>query len=383
MIIKQYRQPLTTHISVLFLICGLWLAPASAQDDQQSRLAELQAELKARQQELAENKADAEQLQDILKKSEVEIGRVASQLNKTESQLAENRKEQTVLRKQQSELKTAIVQQQSLLASQLRSAFMAGHYDYAKMLFYQDEATTFERVLTYYQYLSKARQQEISRFRSNVEELETVNARLEQKAAELAALLTKQKEQQAVLLTRQSDRKQTLAKLNKQIASDAEQVAQLQASERALMEAIETARRQAERAKTELSGLSKLKGKLKPPASGRLRDLFGNRRQGQVRWKGIIIEGAEGSSVKSISHGRILYADWLKGFGLVTIIDHGDGYMTVYGHNQALLKQAGDLVAEGDTIALVGQSGGQSYPNLYFEIRHKGKALDPTTWLAK
>ena len=94
-----------------------------------------------------------------------------------------------------------------------------------------------------------------------------------------------------------------------------------------------------------------------------------------------MIDGREGSSVKAIAHGRVIYSDWLRGFGLVTIIEHGDGYMSVYGHNQALLRSAGDAVAKGETVALLGQSGGQSSPNLYFEIRHKGKALNPLQWL--
>ncbi|NMH60086.1 peptidoglycan DD-metalloendopeptidase family protein [Alteromonas sp. MYP5] len=356
--------------------------PLMAQDSQQEQLAELQAELKERQQRLAADQASAEELQQALQQSEEEIGRAASQLQKTKSNLATNQQEQAELHAQQQTLTQAIIQQQAALASQLKSAFMSGNYDYAKLFFYQEEASKFERILTYYQYINKARQAEISKFRSNVESLKAVNHELELKGQELASLLRQQESQQAQLLARQTDRKQTLAKLNNSIASEQEQVASLQASEKALMQAIEEAnRRAAAQQQVELKGLASLKGKLMQPAAGTVRRLFGARRQGQVRWKGIVIEGSEGSSVKAVSHGRVLYADWLRGFGLVTIVDHGDGYMSVYGHNQALLKQAGDDVRQGDSIALVGQSGGQSYPNLYFEIRHKGKALNPTSWL--
>ncbi|MCW8106905.1 peptidoglycan DD-metalloendopeptidase family protein [Alteromonas ponticola] len=368
---------------MLWLYSAMMLAlPALAQDSQQDKLAELQAQLKERQQRLAANQASAEELQKALQRSEEEIGRTARQLQTTKNNLAENQKEQADLQQQQQELTQAIIQQQDALASQLKSAFMSGNYDYAKLFFYQEEASKFERILTYYQYINNARQQEISKFRNNVESLKTVNLQLEQKGKELAKLLSQQESQQAQLLARQSDRKQTLAKLNNSIASDEAQVAALQASEKALLQTIEEAnRRAAAQQQVELKGLGTLKGKLIQPAAGTVRRLFGQRRQGQVRWKGIVIEGSEGSSVKSVSQGRVLYADWLRGFGLVTIIDHGDGYMSVYGHNQALLKQAGDDVRQGDTIALLGQSGGQSYPNLYFEIRHKGKALNPTSWL--
>ena len=130
-----------------------------------------------------------------------------------------------------------------------------------------------------------------------------------------------------------------------------------------------------------LQGLASRKGKLKLPSKGRLINKFGQERQGSRRWKGIIINGQTGQAVNVISHGRVLFADWIKGFGLVMVVDHGKGYMTLYGHNQTLLKQAGDYVQANEQIALLGQSGGQNKPVLYFELRHKGKAINPIRWL--
>ena len=377
---RAYNVGKTLCIIALALISG----QVFGQDNEQEKLAELQAELRARQQVLDNSKASAKELADVLKASELDIAKVAKKLTQTNDNLRQLQAEQQRLQQEQSSLKAAIRQQQSLLSSQLKSAFMAGHYDYAKMMFYQEDAKTFERVITYYQYLAKARQSEITKFKDNVARLETVTASLAEKAASLLALLDEQKNQRAVLLTRQNDRKKTLAKLNQTIASESERIAALQEDEKALREAIEAARiaaqRAAEAAQISLDGLAKLKGKLSAPVEGRVRKLFGNRRQGQVRWKGIIIDGEEGDAVKSIASGKVLYADWLRGFGLVAIVDHGEGYMSVYGHNQALLKQAGDDVRRGENLALVGRSGGQASPNLYFEIRHKGKALNPTAW---
>ena len=377
---RAYNVGKTLCIIALALISG----QVFGQDNEQEKLAELQAELRARQQVLDNSKASAKELADVLKASELDIAKVAKKLTQTNDNLRQLQSEQQSLQQEQSSLKAAIRQQQSLLSSQLKSAFMAGHYDYAKMMFYQEDAKTFERVITYYQYLAKARQSEITKFKDNVARLETVTASLAEKAASLLALLDEQKNQRAVLLTRQNDRKKTLAKLNQTIASESERIAALQEDEKALREAIEAARiaaqRAAEAAQISLDGLAKLTGKLSAPVEGRVRKLFGNRRQGQVRWKGIIIDGEEGDAVKSIASGKVLYADWLRGFGLVAIVDHGEGYMSVYGHNQALLKQAGDDVRRGENLALVGRSGGQASPNLYFEIRHKGKALNPTAW---
>ena len=376
------------YLSTFHILMLLCLVTASflvvAQENEQEKLAELQSELRARQQKLENSKASAQELEQVLKRSELEIGKVAKALDQTKQQLQSVVAEQQALEDEQNTLKKAIRQQQSMLSSQLKSAFMAGHYDYAKMLFYQDDARKFERVVTYYQYVAKARQKEITRFRSNVSRLESITAELLSKAQTLIALRKTQESQRNVLLTRQNDRKATLQKLNKIIATESERIAALQANEKALMDAIEAAKiaaqKAAEKARITLDGLAKLKGKLKAPVKGYVRKLFGNRRQGQVRWKGIIIDGREGDPVKSIAPGKVLYSDWLRGFGLVTIVDHGKGYMSVYGHNQALLKQAGDDVLSGENIALVGRSGGQDYPNLYFEIRHKGKALNPTAW---
>ena len=382
----MFIQRFCSIACLLAVIFGMGLVSSTveAQDVSQEKLAELQVELRARQQVLENNKASAQELEQVLKRSELEIAKVAKALAQNKQQLNSVLAEEDALIEEQEGLKEAIRQQQSLLSSQLKSAFMAGHYDYAKMLFYQEDARNFERVITYYQYLAKARQQEITRFRDNVARLEAVTEELAEKAKSLLALRKTQESQRGVLLTRQDDRKQTLAKLNKTIASESGRIATLQANEKALLDAIEAARiaaeRAAARAKVSLDGLAKLKGKLLVPVEGHIRKLFGNRRQGQVRWKGIIIDGAEGEAVKSVASGKVLYADWLRGFGLVAIVDHGDGYMSVYGHNQALLKQAGDDILSGESIALVGRSGGQDYPNLYFEIRHKGKALNPTAW---
>lgn len=356
------------------------VAQAQDSDDAEKELAALQEELKARQQALLNSRASAEELQAVLAESEKQIGAVAGKLNTTRKALAENKQQQASLTRRQAELREAIGQQQSMLAGQLKSAFIAGHYDYAKMIFYQQDAARFERIITYYKYLNQARQANITQFTATVTELESVTASLQQKASELNQLQADQQQQQNELVARQQDRQQTLKQLNAKIASEETRIAQLREAEQALVEAIERAQRMSQ-IPQELTGLASDKGRLLKPADGSVRKLFGKRRQGQVRWKGIMIDGREGSAVKAIAHGRVVYSDWLRGFGLVTIIEHGDGFMTVYGHNQALLRQAGESVVKGETVALLGQSGGQNSPNLYFEIRHKGKAVNPADWL--
>ncbi|MFQ3248594.1 MAG: septal ring factor EnvC (AmiA/AmiB activator) [Glaciecola sp.] len=352
---------------------------------QDSDLATIQEKIKQTQAQLEKKLKSSERLQQELKLAELEIAKTATQLNQTDQSLKIVRSEKAELETEKKRVTQVIAEQQKYLAGQLKSAFMAGNYDFAKMFFNQDDAGRFERTLTYYQYLNKARQQEIGKFRALVVELEQLNVKLVEKSQRLEGFLVTQKQQSSQLREQQSSRHKKLKQLDKQIESDTARVAQLQQEERSLMTAIEKAEIDARnRRKDEdpvLQGLAQSKGKLTRPATGKIQQLFGKRRQGQVRWKGIVINSSEGSPVRAVQDGKVLYADWLKGFGLVTIVDHGEGYMSVYGRNQALLKQAGDPVLQGETIGLVGSSGGQVSPGLYFEIRHKGKALNPKSWL--
>lgn len=352
---------------------------------QDNDLATIQEKIKQTQAQLDKKLQSSERLQQELKLAELEIAKTATQLNQTDRSLQQTRGEKVELETEKTRITRVIEDQQKQLAGQLKSAFMAGNYDFAKMFFNQDDAGRFERTLTYYQYLNKARQQEIQKFRALVIELEQLDIQLVEKTNRLEGFLVTQRQQSSQLREQQTARHKKLQQLDKQIKSDTVRVAQLQEEERSLMSAIEQAEIDARnRMKDEdivLLGLAKSKGKLTRPASGKIQQLFGKRRQGLVRWKGIVINSSEGSPVRAVQDGKVLYADWLKGFGLVTIVDHGEGYMTVYGRNQALLKQAGDSVLQGETIGLVGSSGGQASPGLYFEIRHKGKALNPKSWL--
>nr|WP_297350036.1 peptidoglycan DD-metalloendopeptidase family protein [uncultured Glaciecola sp.] len=352
---------------------------------QDSDLATIQEKIKNTQAQLDRKLKSSERLQQELKLAELEIAKTATQLNKTDQSLKTTRNEKDELESEKLRVSSVIKAQQKQLAGQLKSAFMAGNYDFAKMFFNQDDAGRFERTVTYYEYLNKARQQEIRKFRVLVTELEQLNIKLADKTQRLEVFLVTQKQQSSQLRQQQTSRHQKLKQLDQQIRSDTARVSQLQQEERSLINAIEQAEIDARsRSKEEdvvLVGLAQSKGKLTRPASGQIQQLFGKRRQGQVRWKGIVVNSIEGSPVLAVQDGKVLYADWLKGFGLVTIVDHGAGYMTVYGRNQALLKQPGDPVLQGETIGLVGSSGGQASPGLYFEIRHKGKALNPKSWL--
>ncbi len=366
---------------LLFIVFGLQFPFAIAQ--QSKELEDIQNQIKQKQQQIEKQIADAKTLQTQLKQAELEISSTAKKLNDTRASIGQNTQQQLALKKEQSELKSQLKLQQSALAEQLKSMYMAGDYDYAKMLFNLEDAGKFERTLSYYQFLNQARKKQIDTFRELAAQLQQVTANLATKLNELKQLESTQREQSEQLKQQQNNRKRTLVKIERQIDSEAEQIEQLQINEQALLKAIEEAERLAQQRPVSLNGLAKLQGKLNPPTKGRLRNMFGRYRQGQVKWKGILFNGNTGAPVRAVYDGKVLYANWLRGFGLVTVLDHGDGYMSLYGHNQALLKNVGDEVQAGESIALVGQSGGQSSPNLYFEIRHKGLPVNPVKWLKR
>ena len=347
---------------------------------EQSDLKSIQQQIKTKQVQINQQLATAKTLQDNLKVIEIQIAKAARKLNKTQRFLDNNQQKLKILRKQQKDYLSSLSQQKIVLAKQIRSAYMTGNYDFAKMLLNQQDATNFERTITYYQYLNKARKLQIDSFNLLVKNLQKVNAKLINNQSELEQLKGKQLEQQQVLKANQTERAGTLIALQDAIESEEVKIAQLQINEKNLLEAL-TQAQQLDQQDITLSGLSDLKGRLLMPTKGKLRRMFGRYRQGQIKWKGVVINGTPGDAVIAIHHAKVLYSDWLRGFGLVTVLDHGDGFMSLYGHNQALLKQTGESVQAGEAIALLGQSGGQNRPNLYFEIRHKGKPINPVNWL--
>ena len=372
-------KSLASRSSLLIMLCSVFFVfVVNAQE--QSDLKSIQQQIKTKQVQINQQLATAKTLQDNLKVIEIQIAKAARKLNKTQRFLDNNQQKLKILRKQQKDYLSSLAQQKIVLAKQIRSAYMTGNYDFAKMLLNQQDATNFERTITYYQYLNKARKLQIDSFNLLVKNLQEVNAKLINNQSELEQLKGKQLEQQQVLKANQTEREGTFIALQNAIESEEVKIAQLQINEKNLLEAL-TQAQQLDQQDVTLSGLGTLKGRLLMPAKGNLRKMFGKFRQGQIKWKGVVINGTPGDSVIAIHHAKVLYSDWLRGFGLVTVLDHGDGFMSLYGHNQALLKEAGESVLAGETIALLGQSGGQNRPNLYFEIRHKGKPINPVNWL--
>ncbi|AZQ12766.1 murein hydrolase activator EnvC family protein [Shewanella khirikhana] len=365
------------------VIAGFLLLSLPLQADdlarRQAELKTLQSQIAKQQNALKDTSKQREQLQTLLRKDEEAIAAAAKAITQTRGKLKTVDGKLEGLRVRSKELNALKATQQESLSKQLASAYLAGNHDYTKMLLSQQNPATIERMLAYYQYLNNARIKAINELKHTMDELRQNHADQLDEQEKLTQLVAEQQQQAKRLENEQSQRQATLKELQKTLSSRGAELEQLQIEEASLKRVLEQAVKSA-KASPKLTGLASQRGKLSWPTKGRLTESFGSARSGQIKWKGVLLSAPEGQDIKAISDGKVIYADWLKGFGMVLVLDHGNGYMSLYGHAQALLKGPGDAVKGGDTIALVGRSGGQTQPGLYFEIRHKGQAVDPANY---
>ncbi|ALQ06972.1 MULTISPECIES: murein hydrolase activator EnvC family protein [Pseudoalteromonas] len=365
--------------------CGLILtslaaAPAVANEDRTKKdLSEVQNALEQNQAQYNEQRKKIAKLQKNLKSHELNIAKNAKALNMAEQSVKKNQQQQKLQQQKAEQLDQKHALFQRILAAQLKSAYMAGGDDYSKMILNQEDTAKFERTLSYYNYLNKARIEQIEDLKALQEEIASNQMELAKTKQRLIALHDEQKRRQTALLNAQSERQANLKNLQAQLTSTKSSINYLKENQQTLITTIEELEKEKTQ-KIELLGLNKSKGKLNWPTRGKLEHTFGQRKHGGIDWKGVLIGAKEGVNVNSVHNGQVVFADWLKGYGWVIVVDHGEGFMSLYGHAQTLLRDVGDMVREGETLALVGQSGGQASSGLYFEIRHKGRAVNPVKW---
>lgn len=319
-----------------------------------------------------------------LQKLEIKIAKSAKSLRQTQTKHKKSKKSLNTLNKELKELKTSLKSQRAVLSSQLRSAYAMGHEAQLKLMLNQQKPTEMGRAMMYFDYLNQARSTEINLYLSSIthkKELESdINVTFEQ----LKNLLDKQTRQSKELASHRNKRKRLLSKLNKDIDGQTVTLDDLEQSrnriERLLM-SLGDILADIPNAPESQRTFAQLKKQLPWPIKGKFTAQYGtSRNTGDLTWNGVLIGADYGGAVRAISHGRVVFADWLQGYGFISIIDHNDGYLSLYGHNQAQFKQAGDWVESGETIATVGDSGGQPNSGLYFEIRHLGKPINPSKW---
>ncbi len=333
---------------------------------------------------LNENQSKRDDIRSELQGLEVKIAKISRSLRNTQKKHKNSAKNLSDLKSDLVKLRQKLNLQRELLANQLRSAYAMGQQPQMKLLLNQQDSGEMGRAMIYYEYMNKARSEQIQDYLHNITQKQQLENDIAATTKELEALANKQLNQKEELTRFRGDRKQLLSRLNKDIEG-----------QQLTLKDLENSRSRIEQLLMSLGELladipaapdtqqpfSQLKGKLPWPTKGPLAAQFGtSRHQGDLKWNGVVINAAYGTPVRVITYGRVAFADWLQGFGFITIIDHNDGYMSLYGHNQAQYKQAGDWVEPGEVIATVGDSGGQENSGLYFEIRYQGKPVNPTQW---
>jgi septal ring factor EnvC (AmiA/AmiB activator) len=368
------------------VLCVLtcWALGASAQQAASPKeLQRLKSAITALQQDLGKHRGEHSALQKQLQSNEVAIGNLSRQIDRNAAQIRTLEQELGELRTRQRDLALARTKQQTLIAAQLRSAYQLGQEKNLKVLLNQQDPARISRAMTYVDYLNRARLDAIAEFSSTIDELAKLEPAIQSRTLGLAQTgeqLAAEKEQ---LASQQNSRRQTLASLSATIQSKDAQLKQHQQDRQRLENLLNTVEDVATTFATmdDAKPFASRKGKMSWPTKGKIVTRFGSRRHdGGLRSQGVEMRASKGSSVTAVHHGRVVFADWFGGQGLLLIIDHGDGFMSLYGHNQSLLKETGDWIHTGEIVATVGDSGGRSEAGLYFEIRQKGKASNPAQW---
>ena len=278
----------------------------------------------------------------------------------------------------------ALREQRDVLAAELRTAYVGGRQEQFKLLLSQEDPAALGRMLVYYSYFGRARASKIAEIQGMVAKLEEAEQAETAERERLAALEAESRKELSSVDAARQERSRALRAMNAQIRTRNDSIAKLKREAASLEKLIADLRKRhaATCRPPQDRHLRKVRGRLTWPVSGKITARFGQARGGGLKWNGVMIEAARGTVVHALYDGRVAYADWLPGMGLLIIVDHG-GYMSLYAHNEQLYKAVGARVEGGESIATVGDTGGRSQPGLYLEIRRGAKAIDPVPWFRR
>lgn len=368
-----------------FFFTGFYPANATDPAREEARLQKLRTRIGALQEKLNETRGQRDTVRDEVRDLERRIGDQLQGLRLTETRLHANERKLQNLKAQAARGRDQIEAQRQQLGRQMRTAYVMGRQDYSKMLLNQENPASVARVLTYYQYFNRARVERIADLQASLSRLDTLDQQIREQNRELENFRATQREQKAALETARTRRGELLASLNREVHDRSRELGRLQTDEKRLEQLIEELKTVLpETAPPPPPGekhFARLRGRLPLPTRGRILARYGAQKNlGNLKWRGLFIAGREGQDVNAVFRGRVVFADWLRGFGLLLILDHGDGYMTLYGHNQSLHKAVGDWAETGETVASLGNTGDAAQAGLYFEIRQNGDPRDPLIW---
>jgi len=354
---------------------------------------------KVKERELEQVRERISELKEGLDKSANQRDRLAGELQGIEAEISEQRtrlkeiereqryteNKKQALDKDLAEREEHLDAESSELAQQVRAAYMSGSQEKIRLLLNQRDPATLGRLMAYYRYLSDYRADNITAVMEEIRNLSELRSQIAAEEARLTSLSKGRYAELTRLNSSQEERQALLKSLKSKIANDGQEVESLAAQEQDMTRLIaELTSILSDYPISSEAPFSQHKGKLTWPVAGTLIHDFGQPRVGgDIKWNGVVLAAPRGREVRAVYHGRIAFADWLAGMGLLVIVDHGEGYMTLYGYNETILKNVGDWVAPGDVIATVGDSGGQQRSSVYFELRRGAKPVDPRQWVTR
>jgi len=370
--------------AILALTLCLTAGPGVAEDDPGARLRVLQERIGELQKQLERDADRRDKEAARLRQAERGAAKAARELAQTRLAVAEHRRRLDALAAEKRGSETRLRSDRADLAVQVRAAYLGGRQERLRLVLNQQDPALLGRMLVYYRYLSQYRASQIESVIAELSRLAAVETELKSATAELENLERRRSRKAAGVEKARLARADAVAALDARIGSGAQEVARLQSEEETLQRVIE----ELQRAVADLPGaqrepFAEQRGRLTWPVRGRLLHDFGQPRAGgSLRWNGVLVGAERGTEVTAVYHGRVAYADWLPGMGLLMVIEHGDNYLSLYGHNDVLFKSVGDWVQPGEVIAAAGDSGGRSRAALYFEIRRGKQPQNPHRWFA-
>lgn len=419
------KLKITGVIILAFLLTDVPLVSAAKNSDQpKESLSAVQQRLESLKKKLDNSQDAHKDAADALKESEVAISEANKKLFEINHKQQESKKILAKLAADSIATKQALAEQQKLLSNQLYQQYIHGQQSYIQMILQNKHPSAMARDVHYFSYIAEARAELINKMQGNLNKINKLNDETTSALKVVAELKQKQIDERRILQSQKQAKSKIVQTLSQQIAIQRGEIKKLSRDEKRLSqlverlakiippstkktpvkrrgisktnqtELIETTKPTKEiiaqntlsndiepSAENNSGNFSALKGKLRLPVRGDVTNRFGSSREDSgISWKGLFIRASEGAEVKSVATGRVVFADWLRGFGNLIILEHGNGYMSLYGNNQAVLKQVGDNVNAGDAIALVGNSGGNETNGLYYELRRQSRPFDPLSW---
>lgn len=379
--------PVLLLVGCLFgmvLISAPGVARATDAGDQEAKLQQLRQRIQAVKQELSGMRGEHDAQQRELEQTEKEIGSVSAALRRLEQQAGEAREKILELDRQRDGEQERLQAMRAVLAQELRTAYLTGRQERIKLLLNQEDPAFLGRMLVYHGYFTRARAARMQDMRTALARLDDIEQALREQQLEIDRLQTVQRDNSTRLAAEQEKRRVILAGLQAGLKEKTSELSVLEQDEQRLQQLVQSLRQALidnPAAGGDYKSLRELKGKLRWPVAGKIIRRYGSSQAaGKISSRGVQIASVDGADVHAIARGRVVFADWLRGFGLLLILDHGGGYMSLYGHNSSLYKEVGEWVDGGEVIAAVGSSGGLALAGLYLELRKNGRPFDPAAW---